>query len=97
MCRVYGFLYNISGIPEPQALVTAQLPSGVVRFSSVIVSPFSVSTTTDSNGYFFFDLIPSDSLIPAGTPYEFTISRTDGTILRQRLTVPDTTQWRLTW
>ncbi len=97
LCRVYGFLYNISGIPEPEALVTAQLPSGVVRFSSVIVSPFSVSTTTDSNGYFFFDLIPSDSLIPAGTPYEFTISRTDGTILRQRLTVPDTTQWRLTW
>jgi len=97
LCRVYGFLYDIKGEPEEGASVTAHLPSGVARFSVVIISPYSVSTTTDNNGYFYLDLIPSDSLIPPGIKYEFTISRTDGTILRQRLTVPDTTIWRLTW
>jgi len=97
LCRVYGFLYDITGQPEEGASVTACLPSGVVQYVVVVVSPYSVSTTTDSSGYFYLDLIPSDSLIPPGTKYEFTISRTDGTILRQRLTVPDSTQWRLTW
>ena len=97
LCRVYGYLYDINGEPEPGASVTAHLPSGVAQFDIVIVSPYSISTTTDNDGYFFLDLIPSDSLIPPGIKYEFTISRTDGTILRQRLTVPDTTLWRLTW
>ena len=97
LCRVYGFLFDINGQPEEGASVTAHLPSGVTQYSVVIVSPYSVSTTTNSNGYFFLDLIPSDSLIPPGAKYEFTISRTDGTILRQRLTVPDSGTWRLTW
>lgn len=97
LCRVYGFLYDIKGESEVGASVAAHLPSGVAQFADGIVSPFSVSTTSDSSGYFFLDLIPSDSLIPTGVKYEFTISRTDGTILRQRLAVPDSTQWRLTW
>ena len=97
LCRVYGYLYGVNGLPEDGASVAAYLPTGVVQFSSGIVSPFSVSTTTDSTGYFYLDLIPSDSLIPPGDRYEFSISRTDGTILRQRLAVPDTTLWRLVW
>jgi len=97
LCRVYGYVYNLSGVPEAGASVTAHLPSGVAQLANGIVSPFSISTTTDSTGYFFLDLIPSDSLTPAGVKYEFTISRTDGTILRQRLAVPDSTQWKLTW
>ncbi len=97
LCRVYGYLYDINGEPEEGASVTAYLPSGVAQFADGIVSPFSVSTSTDSTGCFYLDLIPSDSLIPAGVEYEFTISRTDGTILRQRLAVPDSTLWRLTW
>ncbi len=97
LCRVYGFLYDIMGEPEEGAAVSAHLPSGVAQIANGIVSPFSISTTTDSTGYFFLDLIPSDSLIPSGFKYEFTISRTDGTILRQRFTVPDSAQWRLTW
>ncbi len=97
LCRVYGWLYDIGGAPESGASVMAHLPSGVVQYSVVIISPYSVSTITDNGGYFYLDLIPSDSLVPAGVKYEFTISRTDGTILRQRLTVPDTTLWRLTW
>ncbi|MEW5994391.1 MAG: hypothetical protein AB1744_08340 [Candidatus Zixiibacteriota bacterium] len=97
MCRVYGWLYNLNGKPDEGAQVSAFLPSGVVQYSVVIISPFEITTTTDSSGYFYFDLLPSDSLTPPGVKYEFTISRTDGSILRQRLEVPDSTQWRLTW
>jgi hypothetical protein len=97
LCRVYGYVYNLSGAPEAGASVSAHLPSGVAQSASGIISPFFISTTTDSTGYFYLDLIPSDSLTPAGLKYEFTITRTDGTIMRQRLTVPDSTQWRLTW
>lgn len=97
LCRVYGHLYDLSGIPRPGISVSASLPSGVVRFSGVIVSPAGIADTTDEEGYFFLDLIPSDLLTPSGTLYEFSISRTDGTILRQRAAVPNQTSWCLSW
>ncbi|MFQ5453788.1 MAG: hypothetical protein ACE5D6_06340, partial [Candidatus Zixiibacteriota bacterium] len=97
LCRVFGYLYDLNGSPDQEATVTAFLPAGVVRYDSLIISPYKVTSTTDSAGYFYLDLIPTDSLIPSGVSYEFTISRKDGTILRQRLTVPDTSNWRLVW
>jgi hypothetical protein len=69
----------------------------VARFGLTVISPSPVNTSSDSTGYFYLDLVPSDSLTPTGTKYEFSISRSDGTILRQRLSVPDSTSWRLTW
>jgi hypothetical protein len=97
LCRVYGFLYSINGQAEPNATVTASIPSGVVRHNSLLISPFIRSTTTDSTGYFALDLIPSNSLNPSGTKYEITITRRDGTILRHRLTIPTTPSWQLEW
>ncbi len=103
LCRVYGFLYAINGQAEPNATVTAAIPSGVVRRvntetgESLIISPFTRSTITDSAGYFALDLIPSNSLTPSGTKYEITITRRDGTILRQRVTIPSTPTWQLDW
>ncbi|MEW6050827.1 MAG: hypothetical protein AB1644_07180 [Candidatus Zixiibacteriota bacterium] len=97
LCRVYGYLYGLSGTPEAGAAVGAYLPGGVVRSGELVVSPFAVTTVTDSAGYFFLDVIPSDSLTAGGTKYEFTIARQNGTILRQRVKVPSTTSWRLTW
>ncbi|MCK4373661.1 MAG: hypothetical protein KAW61_10955, partial [candidate division Zixibacteria bacterium] len=97
LCRVYGHLFSADGQPEEDAAISAWLPSGVARFGVVVISPSPVKTTSDSTGYFYLDLVPSDSLIPSDTEYEFSISRRDGTILRQRLTVPDSTSWRLTW
>lgn len=97
LCRVYGHLFTADGVAEEDAAVSAWLPSGVARFGMTVISPSPVSTTSDSTGYFYLDLVPADSLIPSGTKYEFTISLRDGTILRQRLTVPDSTSWRLTW
>ncbi|MEP0827746.1 MAG: hypothetical protein HRF51_04425 [bacterium] len=97
LCRVYGWLFDASGAPESEAVVAAYLPSGVSRIDSGIVSPFQVTAASDSNGYFFLDLIPNGSLIPDDSKYEITISRSDGTILRERLTVPQQSNWMLTW
>lgn len=97
LCRVYGHLYTVSGTTEEGAIVSAMLPSGVARSGERVVSPFAMTTVSDVNGYFAIDLIPSDSLTPSGTKYEFSITRKDGTILRQRLRVPAETSWRLDW
>lgn len=97
LCRVYGHLYDLSGNPQKGIKVSAALPSGVVRFDGVIVSPAGIMATTDEDGYFYLDLIPSSLLNPSGVLYEFSISRTDGTILRQRVEVPHVTSWCLSW
>ncbi len=98
-CRVWGYLFDASGRPDEGVTVSAWLPDGITTYSNGIIVPNPVSTTTDSSGHFQLDLLPSDSLgVPGETyRYEFTISRSDGTILRRRLTVPDSTTWRLTW
>jgi hypothetical protein len=97
LCRVYGFLYDISGNPENSAVVTAWLPSGVSRSDNSIISPFKVTALSDTTGYFYLDLIPNGVLVPDSSKYEITITRTDGTILRQRVVVPDSPSWLLTW
>ena len=97
ICRVYGFLFDISGGREKGAAITAWLPSGVSRVGAGIISPFRKSTVSDSTGYFYLDLIPSINLIPGNGKYEITITRTDGTILRERITVPNISRWLLTW
>jgi hypothetical protein len=97
LCRVYGYLYGVNGQPEWNAAVSAVLPKGVSRTNAHVISPFAVSTVSDSTGYFFLDLIPSDSLHPVGTTYEISIGRPDGAILRKRLTVPAQPNWQLTW
>lgn len=97
LCRVYGYLYSVTGAPAGEATVTAYLPRGVVRSGDLIVSPYPVSSVTDSLGYFFLDLVPSDSLVGEDTRYEISISRSDGSILRKRLEVPAASSWQLTW
>lgn len=97
LCRVFGYLYNVSGNPEVGATVTISLASGAVRSGSLVVSPFLVSTRTDSLGYFALDIIPSDSLAPAGSKYDIAISRQDGVVLRQRLKIPAVPAWQLAW
>lgn len=97
LCRVYGYLADITGAAERDITVTASLPGGVATTSGYIISPFTTMTTTDSSGYFVLDLIPSDSLQPDGQLYEITIFRSDGTILRQRISVPVQSEWELRW
>ncbi len=97
LCRAYGFLYDISGRPENNAVVTAWLPSGVSRQDNGIISPFKITALSDTTGYFYLDLIPNATLVPDTSKYEITITRADGTILRQRVVVPDSPSWLLTW
>ncbi|MCX6834940.1 MAG: hypothetical protein NTW07_07375 [candidate division Zixibacteria bacterium] len=96
LCRVYGYLFTSEGQAESGARISAWLPSGVTRLENLIISPTPVSVTTNEYGYFYLDLIPS-SLLNGEPKYEITINRTDGTILRKRVTVPDTAQWQLAW
>jgi hypothetical protein len=96
LCRVYGYLYSSDGRAEAGATISAWLPNGVTSSGGVIVSPTPVTTTVTSLGYFYFDLVPSSLL--AGRPkYEIAINRSDGTILRKRLLVPDEGNWQLSW
>jgi hypothetical protein len=97
LCRVYGYVYSVGAVPDEGAGVAAFLPAGVARSGSLIISPFSVSTITDSVGYFYLDLIRSDSLIPVGTLYDLIINRKDGTIVHKRITVPNQSSWLLQW
>ena len=97
LCRVYGFLYDVKGEPLAAVAVSASLPSGVTRAGATVISPFKVSTLTDSLGYFYLDLIPSGDLVPPTTAYEITIGSHEGTILRKRLTVPAEPSWQVTW
>jgi len=97
LCRVYGYLYDINGNPENNAIVSGWLPLGVSCLGQIIVSPFQVEAVSDENGYFYLDLIPSSDLTPADSKYEITITLSDGTVLRERILVPDTDNWQLTW
>jgi hypothetical protein len=97
LCRVYGFLYDVKGEPLAEIAVSASLPSGVSRSGATVISPFRVSTVTDSLGHFFLDLIPSADLVPSSTAYEITIGSREGTILRKRLAVPSESSWQVTW
>ncbi len=97
LTRVYGFLYDINGIAEVGEEVTVSLIGDGVRYNSVILTPTQISTVTDTVGYFYFDIIPSDSLQPEGSKYEITINKKDGSIFRKRVQVPDQSQWLLDW
>lgn len=96
LCRVYGYLFKPTGEAESGATISVHLPAGVSRASGLIISPYPTQATVSDDGFFYLDLLPSTSL--TGSPrYEFTISRTDGTILRKRLRVPNALNWQLTW
>lgn len=97
LTRVYGFLYDIHGAAEAGEEVTVSLIGDGVRYKSVILTPTQLTTVTDTLGYFYFDIIPSDSITPAGSKYEISINKQDGSIFRKRVQVPTQAQWLLDW
>jgi len=94
---VYGSIFAAHGQPEAGVLVTARVLGGVSHLGSTVISPLPVSTHSDSLGYFSLDLVPSALLSASDNRYEITVTRTDGTILRKRVTVPDQSSWSLSW
>ncbi len=97
LCRVYGFIYGVDGRPMEGVTVGAGLTGGVVRHNSLIVSPYRQTTASDTAGYFYFDLIPSNDLTPAGTMYLITASTAAGTMLNTQVAVPHASEWQLDW
>ncbi|MFH1700739.1 MAG: hypothetical protein ABIE07_09155, partial [Candidatus Zixiibacteriota bacterium] len=97
LCRVYGYFYSVDGQPIEDVEVTAALVGTEIRKDKLIISPYKKSMTTDSDGYFYFDLIPSAILNPAGSQYMISASYPAGTILKKTIVVPDSDNWQINW
>ncbi len=97
LCRVYGWVKDLSGAPVSGATLRAEVETAPLRFGSVVVSPYSKSTVTDSLGYWQLDLIPNSNLVPPGTKYTFTVYYSAGSIATRAVEVPDLSSWQLDW
>ena len=97
LCRVYGWVYDISGDSLADIDVTAEIPREFhpVKYSNVVITPFSKSTTTDINGYWQLDLIPSLALSGGDVEYLFTVKNNQGVIYRTKTVVPLYPSWQL--
>ena len=97
LCRVYGWVYDISGDNLSGIEVTAEIPRDYhpVKYSGIVITPFSRSAQTDSSGYWYIDLFPNSVLSDTSSKYLFTIKYHSGVIYRTRMAVPDSTSWQL--
>jgi len=97
LCRVYGWVSDLSGEPIENITVSARAAGSPVRYQNLVLSPYEQTTASDSSGYWFLDLIPSADLQSSSTQYHFTIHHQNGAILRKKVEVPDTSSWQLVW
>lgn len=97
LCRVYGWVDDLAGAGISGASIRARVATSPLRFGNLVVSPYKLTTTTDSTGYWFLDVIPSGDMTPDTTSYQFEIRYGSGAILRRRVVVPDSAQWFFTW
>jgi hypothetical protein len=96
LCRVYGWVYDISGNDLPGVTVSSEIPSDYqpVKYGNVIITPFKRSTTSDSTGYWQIDLFPNSVLSKTNSKYQFTLEYPSGVILKSKVAVPDTVSWQ---
>lgn len=97
LCRVYGLIHSLGAQGLEGVSVTATILIAPLLYEGVVVSPYSVSATTDSTGYWYLDVIPNALLTPAGTQYDFTIYNESGTLLRKQIEVPDSESFEFGW
>jgi hypothetical protein len=97
LCRVYGFIHSLGAEGLTDVIVSASILTAPLMHDGVVISPYSVSTTTDSTGYWHLDVIPNTDLTPTGTTYDFTIYNESGTMLRKQVSVPDSTSFLFKW
>jgi hypothetical protein len=97
LCRVFGWVYDISGDSLSGIEVSAEIPRDYhpVKYSGIVITPFSKSTQTDSSGYWHIDLFPNSVLSDTTSNYLFTIKYHSGVIYRTEMAVPDSTSWQL--
>lgn len=96
LCRVYGWIYDISGNLLEDVTVTAEIPSEFypVKYGNVIITPFEKSVVTDTAGYWRIDLFPNSVLSDTSSRYQFTIEYPSGVVLKSRVEVPDSLSWQ---
>jgi hypothetical protein len=97
LCRVYGWIKDLKGLPVVGAVIDAKIVSTPLRYQSVLISPYYKTTNTDSDGYWYLDLYPNSRLSPSNTQYDFTIYIPYGTILKLKTTIPEQSSWELQW
>jgi hypothetical protein len=97
LCRVWNWVYKITGIADSGAIVQMRIKTVPLKFGNIIINGYARKDTTDANGYFYMDVYPNSVLTPSTTNYEVIIFKTDGTIFKDTLTVPDSTSWQLKW
>ncbi len=97
LCRVYGFIYGIDGRPLEGVVVAAELLEGTARHDGVIISPYRLTARSDSTGYFYLDLIPSEGLAPTDAKYLLSATYAAGTIWKRKIVVPTAPSWQLSW
>ena len=97
LCRVYGYVLSLGSEGLEGVTITASVLTTPLRWGSVVVSPYSLSTLTNENGYWELDLIPTTSLTPANTVYDFTMYDRSGTLLRKQFVVPDSLSCLFQW
>jgi hypothetical protein len=95
LCRVYGYVQSLAGAGLGEVVVTARINKSPLFYGGDIVSPYAVSTNTDSTGYWYLDLIPSRDLRPDDSKYDLTFYYASGTIMRKQVSVPDSVSFRL--
>jgi len=77
--RVYGYVSELGITPREGIEVRAWVtyPDEAYTEAGVIVTGSKISTLTNADGYFHFDLIPQQYLTPAGIIYRFEIHESD--------------------
>lgn len=97
LCRVFGWVYDLSGLPLSGVTVTAAIPAEYqpVKYSGVIITPFKKSTATDEYGYWQLDLLPNTILSDPLSRYSFTIEYPSGVVYKIRIEVPNQSSWQL--
>lgn len=89
-CLVYGWTVG-------SAVITAKNPTMPLRYGNLVISPYAVTDTANANGYWEMSLYPNSLLTPATTQYEFWQRIPQGSLVRVKATVPDSSSWQFTW
>ncbi len=97
LCRVYGWIYDISGGRAKNAEIAVEIPRQYhpVKYGDVVITPFNRSVFSDSTGYWQIDLYPNSKLTSPYSRYLFTIKHGSGIVYRLEVEVPDRTSWQL--
>jgi hypothetical protein len=97
LCRVYGWVYDISGQPLSAVTVKVEIPAEFqpVKYDGVIITPFRKTAETDVSGYWQIDLLPNSILSDPESRYFFTVEYPSGVVFKAKVEVPNQASWQL--